>query len=513
MKLSLGRIAEFIDAGAMAPSGFDSQAVATGYSIDSRTLKPGELFFAVKGERLDGHDFVEAALAAGAVAAVIDRKHSSRYAEGNKLLLVDDPLEALQALGTAVRKLWAASPSGPREPGCGPRSRRLIAITGSAGKTTTKETLATVLSVQFNVLKSQGNLNNHFGLPLQLLRLECEHELAVVEMGMSHAGEIAALARIALPDMGVVTCVAPVHLGYFESVAEIARAKYELIQGLPPSGTAVLNGDDPYVSQFGRDFPGKVLTFAVHHPADVRAENIHHHGLQGSTFQIVAGDASMPARLPLLGEHNIYNALAAVAVALECGVPLESAAAALLLLSPPDKRGQVLQLGGVTVINDCYNSNPKALDSMVNALAAMKPASGEARPDGESSLPGKCWSWERRRSNCIAGAAVRWPDEKIDVLVGVRGIAREMVDAARESGMNAEFVETSEQAGEWLAQHVRPGDVVLLKASRGACAWSAPWRFGPNACKRGSKARNRALRVQNLEWLRAPRLGAGLKGT
>ena len=445
----------------------DLQAVAAGYSIDSRTLKPGELFFAVRGERLDGHDFVEAALAAGAVAAVVSREQASRYAERQKLLPVDDPLVVLQVLGMAVRKLWAASPSGPGEPGCGPRPRRLIAITGSAGKTTTKEALATVLSVQFNVLKSEGNLNNHFGLPLQLLRLECEHELAVVELGMSHAGEIAALARIALPDMGVVTCVAPVHLGYFESVAEIARAKYELIQALPPSGTAVLNGDDQYVSQFGRDFPGKVVTFAMHRPADVRAENIHHHGAQGSTFEIVAGDASVPARLPLLGEHNIYNALAAVAVALQCGVPLESAAAALLFLSPPDKRGQVLQLGEATVINDCYNSNPKALESMVNALVAMRPADGERLSGRRIVVAGEMLELGKAAAELHRGSGRYMAAQKIDLLLGVRGVAREMVDAAREAGMQAEYVENAEAAGEWLARNVRAGDVVLLKASRG----------------------------------------------
>jgi UDP-N-acetylmuramoyl-tripeptide--D-alanyl-D-alanine ligase len=426
------------------------------------------LFFAVQGERLDGHDFVEAALAAGAVAAVVARTQASRFRESNKLLLVEDPLLALQTLGTAVRKLWAASPAGPGEPGSALRSRRLIAITGSAGKTTTKEALATVLSVQFNVLKSQGNLNNHFGLPLQLLRLQCEHELAVLEMGMSHAGEIAALARIALPDMGVVTCVAPVHLGYFDSVAGIARAKYELIQGLPPSGTAVLNADDEYVSQFGRDFPGKVVTFAVHRPADVRAGNIHHHGPEGSTFQIVAGNSSVEARLPLLGEHNIYNALAAIAVALECGVPLESAAAALLFLSPPDKRGQVLQIGRATIINDCYNSNPKALDSMVSALASMPLSAGGGGicgrrivVAGEMLELGNAAEELHRESG--RSMAVR----HMDILLGVRGAAREMVEAARDAGMDAEYVETSEQAGEWLAQHVRPGDVVLLKASRG----------------------------------------------
>jgi UDP-N-acetylmuramoyl-tripeptide--D-alanyl-D-alanine ligase len=225
----------------------------------------------------------------------------------------------------------------------------------------------------------------------------------------------------------------------------------------------VLNADDAYVSQFGRDFPGKVVTFAIRHPADVRAENIHYQGIEGSTFQIVAGSSSVSARLPLLGEHNIYNVLAAIAVALACGVPLESAAAALLFLAPPDKRGQVLQVGGATVINDCYNSNPKALDSMLDVLTAMSPGSGGRRivVAGEMLELGNAAQELHRESG--RSMALR----NVDLLLGVRGAAREMVDAARQAGMQAQYVESSEEAGEWLAANVRPGDVVLLKASRG----------------------------------------------
>ncbi len=203
-----------------ATGDFDPAEVAGGYSIDSRTLQPGDLFFAVRGERLDGHDYVDAALAKGAVAAVVEKQQVERFSSRSRLLVVEDSLLALQRLGAAVRRLWG---------------KPLIGVTGSAGKTTTKETIAHVLATRHRVLKSQGNLNNHFGMPLQLLKLEPEHEIAVIEMGMSHAGEITALAKLAEPDCGVVTMVAPVHLEFFESIAGIARAKYELIQSLPPA--------------------------------------------------------------------------------------------------------------------------------------------------------------------------------------------------------------------------------------------------------------------------------------
>ena len=441
MKLPLGRIADLISAG----GDFAGDQVVSGYSIDSRTIQPGELFFAVRGERLDGHDFVQPALEKGAAAAVIAKTHAERFAGSQNLLVVSDVLVALQTLGSAVRRIWG---------------KTVIGVTGSAGKTTTKEAIAQVLSAKFRVLKSEGNLNNHFGLPLQLLRVEREHEIAVIEMGMSHAGEIAALAKIAQPEIGVVTLVAPVHMEFFASLADVARAKYELIAALPPGGVAILNADDAYVSQFGRDFRGKVVTFGVTHPADVRAESVETRGEKGTVFTAIAGGERASVKLPLIGLHNVYNALAALAIGWERGIPLAEAAAALAKLAPYDKRGQVVHLAGTTVINDCYNSNPQALKSMVDALAAM-PAKRRIIVAGEMlELGSAADELHRECGRYIA-------QQKIDCLLGVRGSAQAMVEAAQQAGMAAEFVATPEETGRWLEHNTRKGDAVLLKASRG----------------------------------------------
>jgi UDP-N-acetylmuramoyl-tripeptide--D-alanyl-D-alanine ligase len=441
MRLPLSKIADFIS----APGDFPREELAHGYSIDSRTVSAGELFFAVKGERLDGHDFVAAALEKGAVAAVVRKDQQHRFPGNTRLLPVDDTLIALQTLATAVRKLWGKS---------------LIGVTGSAGKTTTKEAIAHVLASKFRVLKSEGNFNNHFGLPLMLLKLEPEHDLAVIEMGMSHAGEIRALAKIAHPDLGVVTNVAPVHLEFFDSLAGIARAKYELIESLPSNGTAVLNADDEYVSQFGRDFKGKVIKYGTTIGADVRAENVQSKGAEGSEFDIVIAGTREYARLPLVGEHNVLNALAAVSVSISSGIKVSESVAALSTLKPADKRGQVLQLGNITVINDCYNSNPKALNAMVDALSDMK-AARRIVVAGEMLELGPAGEALHRESGRHIG------EKKIDVLIGVRGLAHALVDGAKHAGTRAEFVATPEKAGEWLARETRDGDVVLLKASRG----------------------------------------------
>ena len=333
-------------------------------------------------------------------------------------------------------------------------------MTGSAGKTTTKEILAHILSTRFRVMKSSGNLNNHIGLPLQLLKLEAEHDLGVVEMGMNHAGEIRALGELAHHDLAVVTAVAPVHLEFFGSLAEIARAKYEIIETLPSGGVAVLNADDDYVCQFGRDFKGKVVTFGIKRSADVSAQKIKLNGAEGSTFELVVGSVGEPVTFPLVGEHNIYNALAAAAAAMERGISPSQAAAALSSIAPPDKRGQVLHLNGATIINDCYNSNPRALEAMIDTLASMK-AERRILVVGEMLELGP--TAEALHRQCGKHAA----DKKIDMVIGVRGMARAVAEAACGSGTQAQFVETPEQAGDWLAHNLRPGDAVLLKASRG----------------------------------------------
>ena len=441
MRLSLGRIAELLS----TTADFDPGAIAQGYSIDSRSIQPGELFFAVKGERLDGHDYVEQALQKDAAAAVVQRNQVARFRAGSRLIAVANTLNALQTLAMAVRRLWA---------------KPLVGITGSTGKTTTKEAIAHILSTRFRVLKSHGNFNNHFGLPLVLLKLEPEHDIAVIEMGMSHRHEITALAAIAQPNIGVVTNVSAVHLEFFNSVAEIARAKYELIESLPSGATVILNCDDEYVSQFGRDFHGEVVMYGLRPSADVRAEKIESRGLLGSTFDLVAGGCREHVSLPLVGTHNIYNALAAAAVGLERGFAPSETAAALQSLVPADKRGQVIELGNITVINDCYNSNPKALEAMVDALAAM-PARRRIVVAGEMLELGP--SAEEMHHN----AGRHMAEQKTDVVIGVRGLAQATVEAARQAGIKAEFFNTPQEAGEWLAREAREGDVVLMKASRG----------------------------------------------
>jgi len=441
MKLALRRVAEFTSAG----GDFDPELAVDGYSIDSRTIRPGELFFAVTGERFDGHDFVEAALEAGGAAAVVSGRKAGRYAQRKRLLLVEEPLSALQALGAAARRLWG---------------KTLVAVTGSIGKTTTKEATAQVLARRFRVLKSEGNLNNHFGLPLQLLRLEPEHEMAVVELGMSHAGEIAMLAKMAAPDIGVVTNVAPVHLEFFASLAEIARAKYELVASLPAGATAVLNADDEYVSQFGRDFHGRVVTFGVQRPAEVRGEALEMGGAEGARFDLVSGGCRQRVTLGLPGVHNVYNALAAAAVGLERNLQPSEVAAALAGLRPGERRGETLQLAGATVINDCYNSNPKALEAMVSWLAAL-PARRRIVVAGEMlELGAAAPELHRLAGQHMAQQGVDW-------VIGVRGAAQQIVEAARAAGLRAEFVATPEEAARRLERELRPGDAVLLKASRG----------------------------------------------
>src|SRR5271165_230864 len=317
MKLTLSRAAEFMP----ATGHFDHEAVALGYSIDSRTIAPGDLFFAVRGERLDGHDFLESALSRGAIAAVVALNRVATLPDAvlaAPLLIVEDPLQALQSLAAHVRRHWGG---------------RVVAITGSAGKTSTKEAIAVALGARFRVLKSLGNLNNGFGLPLQLLRLEPEHEFAVVEMGMNHAGEIAQLARIAAPDWGVITNVGMAHVENFpDGQGGIARAKYELVEALPASGVAFLNCDDPYVSQFGRDFAGKAVYFGAGPCADPQITAIRETG--GEEFaclqvDIVSEGSPATMHLPLLGRHNASNAVAALAVAREAGVPLDAAIRAL----------------------------------------------------------------------------------------------------------------------------------------------------------------------------------------
>jgi UDP-N-acetylmuramoyl-tripeptide--D-alanyl-D-alanine ligase len=451
MNLTLAEVAMGAGAVLEAPASVPNAGtpVATGYSINSRTIAPGELFFAVRGDRLDGHDFVGAAFERGAVSAVVSRARAASLPDAalaHPLLIAEDPLTAMHALAHHVRRQWG---------------RRVVAITGSAGKTTTKEAIAAALGAKFHVLKSEGNLNNNFGLPLQLLRLMPEHEFAVVEMGMNHSGEIAALARIAAPDWGVITNIGSAHIENFaDGQAGIARAKFELIEALPQNGVAFLNCDDAYAAQFGRDFPGRVVYFGAGPCADPQilttVEN-----LNGLHIHLRAREREADLTLHLLGAHNAMNALAGLAVALEAGVDLDAASAALASLTAGDKRGEIVEIAGATILNDSYNSNPEALRSMIRTLAA-RPAKGRrilvAGEMLELGEQGPALHIASGRAAAEAG---------LDLVVAVQGSAEHLATAACAGGVPAVFLNNAETAGQWLVENLRPGDVVLVKGSRG----------------------------------------------
>ena len=446
MKLSLGQIADWIH----AEGDFPADAMAVGYSIDSRTVGAGDLFFAVKGEHFDGHDFVEMALANGAVAAVVSMRWlQPSTVESSRLLRVPDSdsdcvLHSMQRLARHVRRQW---------------NKIVIGVTGSAGKTTTKDCVAAVLATKYKVLKSEGNLNNGFGMPLQLLKLEPEHDVAVLEMGMNHAGEIRELARIAEPDWAVVSNVAPVHLEFFpDGIAGIARAKYELVEALPREGVAFLNADDEHVASFGRGFGDRAIFYGTVPKARVRATDIGDAGLDGTRFYMEVESERVFVQLSLMGRHNVLNALAAAAVGVHSGIPLATCRDALQNLQPTEKRGLGVSWRGSRIINDSYNSNPQALNAMVQSL--RNPATArrivvagemlELGPDG-AKLHRQC------------GAAMAG----IDQVIGVRGLAANIVAGAKSAAVPALFVETPEEAGIWLSTNLREGDTVLLKGSRG----------------------------------------------
>ncbi len=449
MKLNLGQIADIIH----AEGEFSSSREVVGYSIDSRTIGARELFFAVKGDRLDGHNYVEAALANGAAAAVV-AMHWLAPADLDPCTLLRVPddcddcvLQSMQRLARAVRRRWG---------------KRVIGVTGSAGKTTTKEAISTVLASRFRVLKSEGNLNNGYGLPLQLLKLEPEHEVAVIEMGMNHPGEIAALAKIAEPDWAVVSNVAPVHLEHFpDGLGGIAKAKYELVEALPADGVAFLNADDDYVASFARGLGPRAVMYGQSGLATVRAEGSIQTGLEGVRFTVITGQEQAAIHLHMLGAHNILNALAAIAVGLRSGLTLEECAAAAGELRPADRRGEVLSRRGATIVNDSYNSNPLALDAMVVALMSVEAKrhiviAGEMLELGPDAVA------------LHAQSGRRMAERGVSIVVGVRGNARSLVDAAVAAGVGeAIFLDSAEEAGDWLETTLREGDAVLVKASRG----------------------------------------------
>ncbi len=448
MAWTLQQIGEAL--GVAAPTPVASQAL-TGFSIDSRTAQPGEVFIALKGPNHDGHDFVGQALEHGAALALVSQERRAGYTERlqDRLLPVRDTFAALQALARHARRAWG---------------RTVIGVSGSTGKTTTKEMLVAVLATRYRVLKSEGNFNNEYGLPLTLLRLEPEHEVTVLEMAMTHKGELAKLCDVAEPNIGLITNVAPVHLEFFSSLEEIASAKRELIEGLVDPTAAVLNADDPLVRGFAEGFRGWLRWFGLEGEADVTAADLHNYGCRGTEFDLVQGSKRARVSLSLPGRAHVLNALAAFAAASILEIDPTAAAEVLTRFQSARMRGEVVPLAGFTVVNDAYNSNPRALRAMAEALSLTPDVgrrilvAGEMRELGPESP-----DLHRQVGKAIAALG------NIDLLVGVSGDARYLVEGARNAGMStdqARYFETREKVADWLAGAVQPGDWILLKASR-----------------------------------------------
>jgi len=440
MNLTLEEISQAVSGALQGPG----NVKVRGYSIDTRTLNAGELFFAIKGPRFDGHEFLRQAFEKKAAAVVVERP-----AEG-PLIRVGSTIEALQTLAQDVRRRWGMT---------------IIGVTGSAGKTTTKEMIAAVLGKKFTVLRSIGNLNNEFGLPLCLLRAERYQNIGVLEMGMSAKGEIRKLASIAAPNEGVVTNVNPVHLEFFKSVDEIAEAKAELLEGLHDPKVAYLNNDDTRVRAMARKFAGKIVTYGVKSVASFKVQHMQDLGLDGTAFTIHHGRRDLNFVLPLLGQHNVANAVAAIAVAATHEVPWEQIGEAINEMKPERMRGEVIKFReGFAVIDDSYNSNPRALSEMIRFLGRLQGHLRKILVAGEMLELGP--EGRELHRNCGREAA----RAGLELIVGVQGQATEILEGALEAGMDRsrlKFLQDAVQTGDLLARTLKKGDVVLIKGSRG----------------------------------------------
>jgi len=443
MTLDLQQVAKAMQAAGDIPA-----IPVAGWSVDTRTQNPGDVYFALRGPNHDGHDYVSTAREKGAAAVVVEKSTGS---PGE--LVVSDTLRAMQVLGTWARSRWGGT---------------VVGVTGSAGKTTTKDAIAHVLETEFPVGKTIGNFNNHVGVPLSILRLPDACKVGVLEMGMNHAGEIRDLAAIARPDMGVVTNVGYAHVEFFDSIEGVAAAKRELIEGLPRDGVAVLNGDDARVRKFRDTHPGRSVMFGFADDADVRAEAAEFRA-DGTRFRVDGVDYETG----LVGRHAVMNLLAAIAVAREFGVPAGRVRDAVSSFAVGKMRGERLEHHGILVWNDCYNSNPEAAQSMIDVLGESQ-AARRIAVLGEMLELGHASEQLHRQVGRYAAA------HGVDLLIGVRGAAQAMVDAAIGAGLPADagyFFADPADAGEFARQKVRAGDAILFKGSRGVHVERALERF------------------------------------
>jgi UDP-N-acetylmuramoyl-tripeptide--D-alanyl-D-alanine ligase len=449
----------------------DPDQVVGNIVTDSRSLQAGDFFIALRGARFDGHEFVAEAFKRGAMGAIVDagskadpkvRLYDQRRADKSNveadlqvrqpvIVEVGDTTVALQDLAHAVREATETN---------------VIAITGSAGKTTTKDTIADFLAESYRVVKNKGNLNNHIGLPLSLMQLRDRPDVAVMELGMNHAGEISTLVAIADPDVRVWTNVGDAHLGFFQSADAIADAKAEILERAEPHDLLVCNADDPRVMARAPRFAGRIVSFGEAHGASVRATEIEDRGLDGMRARVATPAGERVIETPLVGRGNLANVLAATAVALEFSIPLDAIARRAAALRPSDRRGAVHRLRrGVTLLDDSYNSSPSALKRALDVIAKEPRAERKIAVLGEMlELGGFSADLHRDAGRAAAAAG-------LTALFVVGGEpARELGEAAVAAGMtpaSVTYFEQSAAAASTIAAALRSGDVVLVKGSRG----------------------------------------------
>ena len=442
-RLTFQQLADMI--GGRVVSG-DPQTTSSSVIIDSREIKPGAVFFAVKGERLDGHDFVAQALEKGAVGAVVSRVPEN--VAGKPLIQVDDTTRALQRMASAIRDRYDVT---------------LIGITGSAGKTTTKEMIATLISSERRVHKSWGNFNNQIGAPLCLDNMPDDAQVVVSEMGMNHAGEIAEIAGLMRPHVGVYTNIAPVHIEFFGTIEGIAAAKRELLENVIPGGTIIVNNDNEHVVRISQGFNGRRVTYGVENDAEYRGTNIRERGLLGTRFTLNAEGESREFELALPGRHNLDNLLAAIACARAVGISWEGIERGVRDVKPAYHRGVIVPFNGAQIYDDTYNSNPYALARTLELMSQADVSGRRIAVIGDMLELGE----QELQFHADAGRGI---PRSIDVVVGVGTRAQALLDGAREAGFEESQLRhfaDAHAAGAFLRAFVQPGDLVLIKGSRG----------------------------------------------
>lgn len=414
--------------------------------IDSREVKSDSVFFAIKGERLDGHQFLSQALqtARGAVVSILP----DPLPPDRGIVRVADTTAALQRLASSIRDRYRF---------------RLVGITGSAGKTTTKEMIATLAATERRTFKSWGNFNNQIGAPLCLDNMPDDAEVVVSEMGMNHKGEIAQIAGLMRPDVGVYTNIAPVHIEFFGTIEKIAEAKRELLENVREGGTIVINLDNEHVVRISREFSGRKVSYAIDHDADFRGTNIRERGLLGTRFTLEAEGSSRELELVLPGRHNLENLIAAIATARVLGISWEGIERGVRDVKPAYHRGIILDIGGATIYDDTYNSNPYALGRTLELMTQADTSGRRIAVIGDMLELGE----KELEYHSNAGREV---PRSIDMIVGVGKRSRSLLEGARAAGFgegSLHHFENAEAAGEFLKKEIREGDLVLIKGSRG----------------------------------------------